>query len=105
MHEAIQKIQHLDPQNTDIRLLAISCFEMHERFTQQGRSPQSGFLHAHGITQKDLWFQELVEQGEDDAVEKFFDLALVLHIKLEMRTQNCPLEMQDGVVANLSGGI
>ena len=80
MHEPIQKIKDLDPQDPNIGLLALARLKLHERLAQQRRGAQARLRETHGIAQERLRLEQLVEKREDDAVEYVLDLPMVVVI-------------------------
>ena len=80
MHEPIQKIEDLDPQDPNIGLLALARLKLHERLAQQRRGAQARLRETHGIAQERLRLEQLVEKREDDAVEYVLDLPMVVVI-------------------------
>lgn len=94
VHESVQQIQYLDPDNSDVRLtLSFLHFQLHERLTQQGCSSQPCLRHPSGVSVEDLWFQQLVYQREDDAVKGFLHLRLVRIFQQNVLAEQDSLEV------------
>lgn len=78
---------------------------MHKRLAQQIRGSQPCFGNTHWISQQDLRFEKLIKEREDNAVEEFVDLILVIRVEREMGAENNALKMGDSGVSDFARGI
>lgn len=78
---------------------------MHKGLAQQCRRAQSRLRHALRIEQVHLGLQELVQDGENHAVENVLDLGMVRLVVDELRTEQEALQLVDGGVSDEAGWI
>jgi len=93
VHEPVEQVEHLDPQDPDVRGLPFPSLEMHERLAQQRGGPQAALGHAHGVAQEHLWLEQLVEQREDDAVEELLHLVVLYALDGYVRAKHDALQL------------
>lgn len=102
VHEPVEEIEDLYPEDADVRRLALTRLELHETLAEQCGCAQACLGHAHRVAHEDLLLQELVEEREDDAVEDLFNLIVVAVVEGQVRPEQDALEVHDGAVSDFA---
>lgn len=93
VHQPVEQIQHLDPQNPNVGRLTLACFELHERLAEERGCSKASLGQAEGVAHERLRLQQLIQQREQDAVEDVFDLAVAVLVYWEMRAKEDALQV------------
>ena len=102
VHEPIEEVEDLDPEYADVRGLALSSLELHERLAEQCGRAQARLGETERVAHEDLRAEELVEEREDDAVEDLLDLCVVAVVEREVRAEQDALKVHHRSVPDLA---
>lgn len=103
IHHAIQQVEDLNPQEPDIHLWpAVPDLKVHEGFAEQGGGAQSRLWHTFWIAGEHRGPEQLVHEGEEDAIEYLVHLLVICLVVHQLRAKEQSLQLTDGTVAHFT---
>lgn len=106
IHHAIQQVEDLNPQEPDIHLwLAVPDLKVHEGFAEQGGCAQPRLRHAFWITGEHWGPEQLVHEGEENAIEYLVHLLVIGLVVHQLGAEEESLQLTDGTVAHLTRSV
>lgn len=105
VHQPVEQVEHLDPQDPDVGRLALTRLELHERLAEERGRTQARLGRAHRVTHERLRLEQFVQERKEDAIEDVFDLSVVGLVYRKMRAEQDALQVHQSGMSDLPGGV